>query len=103
VGESKSLRPILRLDWPFNADPPALHCPRTGELVASDSEDEVDQPASPCVAVMHPDDRSDTELLLELVPLGEVPIVYELRTSDMACGPVSKRLWVRFDLARGTT
>jgi hypothetical protein len=28
-----------------------------------------------------------------------VPMVYELRTSGMACGPVSSRLWVGFDLA----
>lgn len=96
-------RPIIRLDWPFNADPPALHCPRTGELVVSDGEGEVDQPASPYVAVIYPDDFSDTELLLEQVPLGGVRVVYELRTSGMACGPVSNRLWVRFDLARGTT
>jgi len=34
---------------------------------------------------------------------GEVLLVYELRTSGMAGGPVSKRLWVGFDLARGTT
>ena len=46
-----------------------------------------------------PDDLSDIELLLEQVPLGEVPMVYELRTSGMACGPVSNRLWVGFDLA----
>jgi hypothetical protein len=26
-------------------------------------------------------------------------MVYELRTSGMACGPVSHRLWVGFDLA----
>jgi hypothetical protein len=71
-------RPIIRLDRPFNADPPALHCPRTGELVASDSEDEVDQPASPYVAVIYPDDLSDIELLLEQVPLGGVRMVYEL-------------------------
>ena len=123
-------RPIIRLDWPFNADPPALHCPRTGELVVSDGGDEVDQPASPYVTFIYPevvgefvylrsnqkarmdatraeiaaaggdpDDLSDIELLLEQVPLGEVPMVYELRTSGMACGPVSHRLWVGFDLA----
>ena len=127
-------RPIIRLDWPFNADPPALHCPRTGELVVSDGEDEVDQPASPYVTFIYPevvgdfvylrddlkarmdatraeiaaaggdpDDLSDIDLLLEQVPLGEVPMVYELRTSGMACGPVSSLLWVGFDLARGTT
>ena len=94
-------RPIIRLDRPFNADPPALHCPRSGELVVSDGECEVDQPASPYVAVIYPDDLSDIELLLEQVPLGEVPMVYELRTSGMACGPVSNRLWVGFDLAGG--
>ena len=96
-------RPIMRLDRPFNADPPALHCPRTGDLVVSDGEDEVDQPASPYVAVIYPDDLSDIELLLEEVPLGEVPMVYELRTSGMACGPISNRLWVGFDLAGGAT
>ena len=45
-----------------------------------------------------PDDLSDIELLLDQVPLGEVPMVYELRTSRMACSPVSSRLWVGFDL-----
>jgi hypothetical protein len=48
-------RPIIRLDWPFNADPPALHCPRTGEIVVSDGEDEVDQPASPYVTFVYPE------------------------------------------------
>lgn len=38
-----------------------------------------------------PDDLSDIELLLEQIPLGEVPMVYELRTSGMACGLVNKR------------
>jgi hypothetical protein len=46
-----------------------------------------------------PDDLVDIEVLLEHTPLGEVPMVYELRTSGMACGPVSHRLWVGFDLA----
>ena len=49
-----TIRPIIRLDWPFNADPPALHCPRTGELVVSDGEDEVDQPPSPYVTPSTP-------------------------------------------------
>jgi hypothetical protein len=38
-------------------------------------------------------------VLLEHTPLGEVPMVYELHTSGMANGPVSRRLWVGFDLA----
>jgi hypothetical protein len=46
-----------------------------------------------------PDDLVDIEVLLEHTPLGEVPMVYELRTSGMACGPVSHRLWVGLDLA----
>jgi hypothetical protein len=96
-------RPIIRLDRPFNADPPALHCPRTGDLVVSDGEGEVDQPASPYVTFNYPDDLSDIELLLEQAPLGEVPMVYELRTSGMPCGPGSNRLWVGFGLAGGTT
>jgi hypothetical protein len=96
-------RPIIRFDWPVNADPPALHCPRSGDLVVSDGEGEVDQPASPYVTFNYPDDLSDIELLLEQVPLGGVRMVYELRTSGMACGPGSNRLWVGFDLARGTT
>jgi len=120
----------IHLDWPFNADPPELYCPRTGELVVSNSEDEVEQPASPHVTFVYPevvcefvylrddlrerleatrarlvaagavpDDLVDIEVLLEHTPLGEVPMVYELRTSGMACGPVSHRLWVGFDLA----
>jgi hypothetical protein len=44
------------------------------------------------------DDLVDIEVLLEHTPLGEVPMVYELRTSGMACGPVSYRLWVESDL-----
>jgi hypothetical protein len=32
-----------------------------------------------------PDDLVDIEVLLEHPPLGEVPMVYELRTSGMAC------------------
>ena len=48
-------RPIIRLDWPFNADPPELHCPRTGELVVSNGEDEVEQPASPHVTFVYPE------------------------------------------------
>ena len=131
---SSRRRPIIRLDWPFNADPPALHCPRTGDLVVSAGDDEVDQPASPYVTFIYPevvgdfvylrddlkaridatraeiaaaegdpDDLSDIELLLEQIPLGEVPMVYELRTSGMACGPVCNRLCVGFDLTGGTT
>ena len=123
-------RPIIRLDWPFNADPPELYCPCTGALVVSNGEDEVEQPASPHVTFVYPevvgefvylrddlcerleatrarlvaagadlDDLVDIEVLLEHTPLGEVPMVYELRTSGMACGPVSHRLWVGFDLA----
>jgi len=41
----------------------------------------------------------DIEVLLEHTPLGEVPMVYELRTSGMANGPVSHRLWMGLDLA----
>jgi hypothetical protein len=74
-------RPIIRLDWPFNADPPELYCPLAGA---------------------DPDDLVEIEVLLEHTPLGEVPMVYELRTSGMACGPVSNRLWAGFDLAEGT-
>jgi len=46
--------PIIRLDWPFNADPPDLYCPRAGELVVSNGEDEVEQPASPHVTFVYP-------------------------------------------------
>jgi hypothetical protein len=123
-------RPIVRCDWPFNADLPELYCPRTGELVVSNGEDEVEQPASPYVTFVYPevvgefvylrddlrerleatrarlvaagadpDDVVDIEVLLEHTPLGEVPMVYELRTSGMASGPDSHRLWVGFDLA----
>jgi hypothetical protein len=127
---SPTPRPIIRLDWSFNAEPPELYCPRTGELVVSNGEDEVEQPASPHVTFVYPevvgefvylrddlherleatrarlvaagadpDDLVNIEVLLEHTPLGEVPMVYELRTSGMACGPVSHRLWVGFDLA----
>jgi hypothetical protein len=48
-------RPIIRLDWPVNADPSKLHCPRTGELVVSNGEDEVEQPASPHVTFVYPE------------------------------------------------
>jgi hypothetical protein len=46
--------PIIRLDWPFNADPPDLYCPRAGELVVSNGEDEVEQPASLHVTFVYP-------------------------------------------------
>ncbi len=52
---SPTPRPIIRLDWPFNADPPELCCPRTGELVVSNGEDEVEQPASPHVTFVYPE------------------------------------------------
>jgi hypothetical protein len=78
-------RPIIRLDWPFDADPPELHCPRTGELVVFNGEDEVEQPASPHVTVVYPDvvgefvylrdDLVDIEVPLEHTPLGKVPMV----------------------------
>lgn len=55
--------------------------------------------AETAAAGADPDDLVDIEVLLEHTPLGEVPMVYELRTSGMACGPVSHRLWVGFDLA----
>jgi hypothetical protein len=124
------LRPIIRLDWPFNADPPEQYCPRTGELVVSNGEDEVEQRASSHVTFVYPevvgefvylrddlrerleatraqmvaagadpDDLVDIDVLLEHTPLCEVPMVYELRTSGIANGPVSHRLWVGFDLA----
>jgi hypothetical protein len=109
-------RPIIRRDRAFNADLPASHCPRIGELVVSSGEDEGEQPASPHVTFVYPevvgefvylrddlrerleatrarlvtagadpDDLVDIEVLLEHTPLGEVPMVYELRTSGMAC------------------
>ncbi len=43
-------------------------------------------------------DRRNIDLLLERVPFGKVPMVYELRTSSMSCGPVSSLMWVGFDL-----
>jgi len=76
-------RPIIRLDGPINADPPELYCPRTGALVVSNGEDEVEQPASPHVTFVYPE--VDIEVPPEHTPLGEVPMVYELRTSGVAC------------------
>jgi hypothetical protein len=65
--------------------------------------DEVEQPASPHVSFVYPEVVGEFVYLrgdlLEHTPLGEVPMVYELRTRGMACGPVSNRLWVGFDLA----
>jgi hypothetical protein len=52
MNSSPIARPIIRLDWPFNANPPEIYCPRTGELVVSNGEDEVEQPASPHVIVV---------------------------------------------------
>jgi hypothetical protein len=51
------------------------------------------------LSLSNPDDLVDIEVLLEHTPLGEVPMVYELRTSGMANGPVSHRLWMGLDLA----
>ena len=94
--------PDHRLDWPFNADPPELYCPRTLEFVylRDDLRERLEATRARLVAAgADPDDQVDIEVLLEHTPLGEVPMVYELRTSGMACGPVSHRLWVGFDLA----
>lgn len=98
----ESPRPIIHLDWPFNADPPELHCPRTGEFVylRDDLRERLVVTCTRLVAAgADPDDLVDIEVLLEHTPLGEVPMVYELRTSGMGCGPVSQRPWVGFDLA----
>lgn len=46
-------------------------------------EGEVEQPASPHGTFVYPE--VDIEVPLEHTPLGEVPMVYELRTSGMAC------------------
>jgi hypothetical protein len=95
-------RPNIHLDWPFNADPPELHCPRTGEFVYlwDDLRERLEATCTRLVtAGADPDDLVDIEVPLEHAPLGEVPMVYELRTSGMAYGPVSHRLWVGFDLA----
>ena len=99
---SPAPRPIIRLDWPFNADPPELYCPRTLEFVylRDDLRERLEATRARLVAAgADPDDQVDIEVLLEHTPLGEVPMVYELGISGMACGPVSHRLWAGFDLA----
>jgi hypothetical protein len=98
----ESPHPIIRLDGPFNADPPEPYCPRTGEFVylRDDPRERLEATCTRLVtAGADPDDLVDIEVLLEHTPLGEVPMVYELCTSGMANGPVSHRLWVGFDLA----
>jgi len=41
---------------------------------------------------------SDLEVLLKHTFLGRVPMVYEITTSGMACGPVSFTIHIGFDL-----
>lgn len=41
---------------------------------------------------------SDLEMLEEKVDLGVAPVVFEIATSGRACGPVSSRIIVGFDL-----
>jgi len=93
--------PNTHLDWSFNADPPEFYCPRTGEFVyqRADMRERFEATRARLganCADLH--DLADIEVLLEQIPLGEVPMVYELRTSGMASGPISHRLWVGFDL-----
>lgn len=40
----------------------------------------------------------DIETLLERVYIGEVPLVYEVTTKAMACGPVTSTLHIGFDV-----
>ena len=41
---------------------------------------------------------SDMELLQERTTLGTAPVIFEITTSGMACGPVSSTITVGFDL-----
>jgi hypothetical protein len=38
---------MIRHDWPIAAGLPERYCPRNGELVVSNGEDEVEQAACP--------------------------------------------------------
>ncbi len=43
--------------------------------------------------------NDDFDILADHVEeLGEVPLIYELTTRGMGCGPVSRTIWVGFDL-----
>jgi hypothetical protein len=71
-------RPIIRRDRAFNADPPASHCPRTGQLVylRDDLRERLEATRARLVAAgVDLDDLVDIEVLLEHTPLGEVPMV----------------------------
>jgi len=118
---------LVEVNWPSGAPAPTLHCPRTGNIVLK-SDEATDQPASPYVTFVYVDEVgefdfirddlrerldaareqlnpsddddyvSDLEVLLKHTFLGRVPMVYEITTSGMACGPVSFTIHIGFDL-----
>ena len=116
--------PIVKIDCPLGVKSPAMYCPRTGNLVMAPNED-VAQPSSPFVtfiylheadqfeylradmqsrleaarqALTEDDWMSDIELLMERTDLGRVPLIYDVTTKYMACGPVRSTVTVGFDL-----
>ena len=118
---------IVEINWPSGAAAPTLHCPRTGNIVLK-ADEATDQPASPYVTFVYVDEVgefdfirddlrerldaareqldlsddddyvSDLDVLLRHTFLGGVPMVYEITTSGMACGPVSFTVYIGFDL-----
>lgn len=118
---------LVEINWPSGALAPTLHCPRTGNVVLK-ADEATHQPASPYVTFVYVDEVgefdfiredlrerldtareqleqrrdddyiSDLDVLLEHTPLGRVPVVYEITTSGMACGPVSFTVHIGFDL-----
>ena len=124
----KSKINLVKIDWPTGAPALTLCCPRTGNVVikADDAVDQPASPYVTFVYVdevgefdfLRDDIRfrlekarerlessespdayiSDLDILLEHTDLGLVPVVFEITTSGMACGPVSFTVHVGFDL-----
>ena len=136
---------VVNIEWPFNAPPPVLRCPITGQVVLQGYDpvtgedtgfDVPDWEAVPTVTFCYlpeveefqyitpaleskiaatrealleratPDEKLDIELLSDfeileshVEAIGEVPLVFCLTTSGMACGPVSSSVYVGLDLA----
>ncbi len=126
--DAKKPVPIVKIDCPLGVTAPAMHCPRTGNLVMAG--DDAEQPESPYVTFIfvheaglfvylredlesrleaarqalidagtdEDDLPDDIEILMEHTDLGLVPLIYEVTTKYLACGPVWSTVTIGFDL-----